>query len=118
MRKAGIKARYRRAIREHGEPVLFRRYGGASGSNRPVFNAEVRATVSGYDPSVLIGSIVQGDRKIIMLADDVQKAQIGLPISTNDKIVVRGRELAIKFVDDNTHRDGVELIAYELQASG
>jgi hypothetical protein len=117
MPRAGIKARYRRAIRQHGEPVLFRRYTG-SGANRPMFNAELHAVVTGYQPQELIGGLVQGDRKVILLAEDVNKAQIGLPITTGDKLVVRGRELAIGMVDDSTHRDGTELVAFELKVTG
>ncbi len=117
MNRAGIKARYRRAIRQHGEPVLIRRYTG-TGSNRPMMNWEVRGWVQGYQPRELIGGIVQGDRKVIMLAEDVNRAQVGLPISTGDKLVVRGRELAIGAVDDSTHRDGTELVAFELKVTG
>ncbi|MBI4367272.1 MAG: hypothetical protein HY543_10675 [Deltaproteobacteria bacterium] len=117
MPRAGIKARYRRAIRQHGEPVLFRRYTGA-GANRQIFNAEMRAVVTGYQPQELIGGLVQGDRKVILLAEDVNKAQIGLPINLGDKLVVRGRELAIGVVDDSTHRDGTELVAFELKVTG
>jgi hypothetical protein len=116
MARAGMKSRYRRAIRQHGEPVLFRRYTG-SGANRPQFNAEVRAWVIGYQPHELIGGIVQGDRKVIVLAEDANKAQIGA-ITTNDKLVVRGKELAIGAVDDSTHRDGTELVALELKVTG
>jgi hypothetical protein len=117
MSRAGIKARYRRALRQHGEPVLYRRYTG-SGANRPMMNWEVRAWVQGYAANELIGGIVQGDRKVILLAEDVHKAQIGLPLSTGDKLVVRGRELAIGVVDDSTHRDGTELVAFELKVTG
>jgi hypothetical protein len=116
MPRAGLKARYRRAIRQHGEPVLFRRYTG-SGTNRPVFNAELRAVVTGYQPQELIGGIVFGERRVIILAEDVFKAQIGT-IQNADKIVVRGRECAIGGVDDSTHRNGTELIAYEMKVSG
>jgi hypothetical protein len=117
MPRAGLKARYRRAIRQHGEPVLFRRYF-SSGSNRPLFNAEIRGWVQGYQPRELIGGLVQGDRRVILLAEDVNRAQIGLPILTSDKMVVRGRELAVGVVDDSTHRDGTELVAYELKVTG
>lgn len=117
MSRAGIKSRYRRAVRQHGEPVLFRRFTG-TGSNRPIFNAEVRGWVQGYQPLELIGGIVQGDRKVILLAEDVNRAQIGLPITTGDALVVRGRQLAIGAVDDSTHRDGTELVAFELKVTG
>jgi hypothetical protein len=116
MPRAGIKARYRRAIRQHGEPVVYRRYTG-TGSNRPLFNAELRGWVQGYQPNEMIGGIIQGDRKVIILAEDVAKAQIAT-ISTNDKLVVRGKEAAIGAADDSTHRDGTELVAWELKVTG
>ncbi len=117
MRKSGSKFRWRSAIKRHGEPVLIRRYTG-SGTNRPRFDVEVRGRVSGYEPSQLVGSITQGDRKVLILYEDLIRAQFALPITTSDKCVVRGRELAIQAADDNTHRDGTQLIAYELQVRG
>lgn len=117
MPRAGLKARYRRAIRQHGELVLIRRYTG-SGTSRPVFNTEVMAIITGYQPQELIGGIIFGERKCIVLAEDFNKSEIGLPLTTSDKIVVRGRESAIGGVDDNTHRDGTELIAFEMKISG
>lgn len=116
MRKAGLKVRYRRAVREHGEPILFRRYTGA-GPNRPVFNAEVRAIVRGYQPQEFVGGIVIGDRKVIVLVDDMNRAQIGFP-TTADKLVIRGKELSIGSIDDNTLRDGTELVGYMLKVTG
>jgi hypothetical protein len=117
MRRPASKFRYRRALRARGEAVLLRRYTG-SGTNRPRFDVEVRARVIGYQPTELIGSITQGDRRVIILLEDAIKAQFALPITTNDKCVVRGRELAIMAADDNTHRDGTECVAYELQVRG
>lgn len=107
---------YRRRIGV-GETILIRRYTG-SGTNRPRFDAEVRARVIDFAPSELIGTVQQGDRKAIMLAEDLYTAQFALPITSNDKAVVRGRELAIIAPDDSTRRLGGELIAYELQLRG
>lgn len=108
---------YRRAMDVAGETILIRRYAGA-GANRPRFDAPVRARVMDYVPHELIGSIVQGDRKLIVLAEDMVAAQIPLDLraGTNDKVVVRGRELTIKAVDDSTRRIRGELIAFEIQA--
>jgi hypothetical protein len=41
-----------------------------------------------------------------------------LPVTTNDKAVVRGAELAIIFANDSTRRIGNDLIAIELGVSG
>jgi hypothetical protein len=69
----------------------------------------------GYQPKELIGAIVQGDRKVIALIDALGAL---LPLTTTDKLVIRGREVAIKAVDDNTRRIGGTLIALEIQAAG
>lgn len=110
-----VKASYRRVLKDI---VSVRRYTG-SGSNRPRFDAEnIRANVTGSAPHKLIGTIVQGDRKILLLVDDLIEKQFALPVTTNDKVVVDGRELAIMAVDASTRQVNGVLIAYEIQARG
>lgn len=111
------KGIYRRRIGK-GETVYIRRYTGA-GTCRPRYDAPVRARVMGYETKELVGTIVQGDRHIIFLAEDLLAAQFALPITTNDKAVVKGRELAIITPDDATRRaDGGVLVAFDLQVRG
>jgi hypothetical protein len=113
-----VKETYRRMIDEIGEPIVIRRYTGA-GVNRPHFDVEVRARVAGYQPEELVGGIVQGDRRIIVLVEDLIDAQFALPIVASDKVLVRGGpELAITKPDDSTRRIHGVLIAYELTAKG
>ena len=58
-----VKASYRRVLRER---ITIRRYTGST-ANQPRFDAEnIRARTVGYAPNELVGSIVQGDRKIIV----------------------------------------------------
>jgi hypothetical protein len=108
---------YRRMLNEAGETVSIRRYTGA-GANRPMFEADVIARVTGYQPAELVGTIQQGDRKLIVLAEDLLAAQFALPLKKGDKAFVRGKELNIEAPDDNTRRIAGELIAYELQVRG
>lgn len=113
------KAMYLRRLGDF-EIVSIRVYTGA-GASRPRFDYEgLRARVVEFNPDELVGTIVQGDRKVIVLAEDVTAAGVPLPfaIGTNTKMVIRGKELAIKAVDDNTRRLGGELIAYEMQVGG
>lgn len=106
-------------IEAHGETVLVRRYTPATGGvGRPKFDAEVRARVTGYAPEELVGSIVQGDRKVILLVEDLIAKQFAMPVLASDKIVVRGKEFAIIAPDDSTRRIANVLIAYELTARG
>lgn len=111
------RASYRRFLDHVGETVLIRRYTGA-GASRPRFDAEVVARVTEFDPSELVGTIQQGDRKLIVLAEDLFNAQFPLPLKRGDKAVVRGKELNIEAPDDNSRRVAGELIAWELQVRG
>lgn len=115
MTPEAAKSMYGRML--DGETILVRRYTGA-GPNRPRFDVQMRAQVGGYQPRDFIGTIVQGDRKVIAFADDLIGAGLSLPITTNDKIIVRGKELAIIAVDDSTRRINGVLIAYEMQVRG
>lgn len=112
----GIRAAYRQALGEF-EPIAIRRYTG-KGANRPWFDWLCTARVVDYTPDQLVGPIQQGDRKLIVLAQDLVDAQFPGPIVKNDKAVVRGKELNIEAVDDNTRRVGTVLIAYELRVRG
>ncbi|MPZ41307.1 MAG: hypothetical protein GEU95_25325 [Rhizobiales bacterium] len=117
MTPASVKASYRRMLDQVGEPILVRRYTG-TGPNRPKADVEVRARVTGYEPHELIGAIQQGDRKVILLAEDLVAGGFALPITSADKVVVRGKELAIHAPDDSSRRIAGELVAYELQVRG
>jgi hypothetical protein len=106
---------YRRTLKE----VVFLRHYSGAGAARVPFNTLAHARVTGYMPNEIVsgGAVQQGDRKVILLAEDLVAAGT-LPPVKGDMIVVRGRELNIQSVDDNTRRDGAELIAYVIQARG
>lgn len=108
---------YRRQLGKHGEDVILRRVNAAPAEPTEV---TVRARVTGYAPHELVGGVQQGDRKVVLLAEDVAAADFPEPIRPGgkDKIVVDGRVLNIEVVDDHTRSvDGV-LIAYELAVRG
>src|SRR3569833_1172920 len=101
---------HRRAHAKQGEDVIVRRWSGASGARVKV-EATARGRVVGYQPHEVVGAIVAGDRKVIMINDPSAVVAAGhvarstlLPLTTADKLVVRGRECAIKAADDNTRR--------------
>lgn len=110
------KAMYRRRI-GIGKPLHIRRYTG-TGTNRPRFDAEVRARITGYAPDELVGTITQGDRKVIFLAEDLIAAHFPTPITTSDKVVEDGKELAIIAPDKSTREVQGVLIAYEMTVRG
>jgi hypothetical protein len=112
-----VKATYRQFLDEVGETVSLRRYTGA-GASRPSFDATVKARVTEFAPHELVGGITQGDRKLIVLAQDLFDAQWPVPPKKGDKAIVRGRELNIEGVDDNTRRVSGVLAAYEIVVRG
>ena len=124
MTPAQIKADYRNQLAATGEIITIRRYTG-TGTNRPKIDRTVLARVTGYGPTELVGTIQQGDRRIVCLADDITKPTtdsppqtLTLPVTSSDKIVLRGKELQIVASDDSTRRVQGELIALEIQARG
>ncbi len=114
MTPAQALASHRKFINAIGEQVFVRRYSGVGHLRTPVDTA-AQARVMGFTPKELVGSIVQGDRKVIMLVDTLGAV---LPITTFDQLVIRGREVSIKSVDDNTRRIAGVLIALEIHAAG
>jgi hypothetical protein len=117
MNPTAVKAMYMRHLDQVGEIVVIRRYSG-SGLNRPRFDVEARARVESYVPSELVGTIQQGDRRVVLFEADLLEKQFPLPVTAQDKIIIRGRELSIVAVDDNTRRLQGEMMALEIQARG
>jgi hypothetical protein len=108
---------YRRQLAAHGEEITLRRI---NPSPTAATDKTVRARVTGYAPEELIGGITQADRKVILLAEDVETSGFPVPIKSgsSDRVVVRGRQMMIAAVDDSTRRIGSTLIAYEIRATG
>ncbi|MGE0290268.1 MAG: hypothetical protein AB7P16_28635 [Bradyrhizobium sp.] len=115
MSPEAARGMYRRQIARHGETVTLRRIN--SSPTAPT-NRDVRARVLGYTPDELVGEVQQGDRKIIVLAEDMGSFPVPFRERSTDRVIVRGAELAIQAVDDSTRRVAGELIAYEIRARG
>lgn len=114
---ADIIADYGASLRRVGETVTIRRYSG-SGDTRTPTDVTAWARVAGYEPAELVGAVRQGDRKLIVLAEDLEGGQIALPLRKGDKAIVRGLELNIEAADDNTRRVEGVLVAIELTVRG
>lgn len=112
-----MQADYRNMLADLGETIIIRRNNPSPAAPTEV---TVRARVAGYQPQDLVGGIKQGDRRVIVLALDLDASGFPLPLKTGgtDKAVVRGRVLNIGVVDDSTRRVGGELLAYEITATG
>lgn len=113
MNTEAIKAAYRAALKE---TIGVRRYTG-SGATRPRFDVTVRGKARTYGTTELIGSITQGDQEILLLVEDMIAQGFALPLTTNDKVVVAGREIAIIAPNTRKSEDGT-IVVYDCQARG
>lgn len=117
MSPEGILARYADAFDKAAEPVVVRLYTGTA-PGRTFVDHAVRARVVKMDAEPLVGPISQGACELIVSAADVQAAGITLTTGANCKVVVRGKELQITSIDDNSRRGAGAFAAYELTAGG
>lgn len=111
------KARYRASLLRVGWTVKVRRQ---NPSPAAPTEASVLARIVDLEVNDFIGNKKQGDRKAIVLADDVAASGIALPLRTTgtDKIVDDGRVYNIQAVDDTSRKYAGVLVAYELLIRG
>lgn len=114
MTPAATKAAYARQFLAHGETVMLRRLSGVGAGDYAA-----RARIVNFEPSDLIGSIQQGRRKAIVLAEDIAASGFPLPIlPKQDRLIWAGKTLVIRAVDDATRRVQGVAMAYELELAG
>lgn len=112
-----VLADYEDAFATVAETIAIRIYTG-TGPGRTYVDHSVRARVMDFAARDLVGPLVQGDRKVVASAADVTAAGITLTTGANCKAVVRGKELQIKSIDDNTRRGAGAFAAYILTVNG
>lgn len=108
-----IKAHY---AAELDEIVIVRRYTGA-GAARAWFDASARGKAWGYSAKELIGTMQQGDQRVLVLVDDLIADGLALPVTKSDRLVVKGREIAIVSPGQRKAPDGT-VVVYDIQARG
>ncbi|MEY9466292.1 hypothetical protein ABH973_006705 [Bradyrhizobium ottawaense] len=120
-----VRARYRTELTRVGETVTVRRYAGKGPARAVAQEAAAKCRIVGYQPSEIVGAVQQGDRKVILLIDPTAAVASGqvalstmLPLTSDDKLVISGREVAIQGVDDQTRSIQGVVIALEIQVRG
>lgn len=120
MKGPELKASYARELKEG---VIFRRYA-TPGDRTSNVDVIVRGRIVDYSAAELIGTIQQGDRKVIIYADDVETdyqsgapTGLSLPVTTDDKLVIDGKECRIMAPRPRSSIDGV-VAAYALNSRG
>jgi hypothetical protein len=109
------RSTYRRYLPDR---VAIRRYSGPAGPNRTPNDTPCRARVKGDSAGVLVGDVMQFSYHAVVLVEDLELGGFILPLTTADKLVFQGKELAISFPDNATRSVGGELIAYNVLAKG
>jgi hypothetical protein len=117
---APTPALYAAEMERRGEVVSLRRRKANSVPTAYEPQIDVWAIVTGYAPSELVGGIIQGDSRVILLAEDVTAGGFPLPIKTGgtDTVWINGLQRTFKSVDDNTHRVAGVLLAYDCTVRG
>ena len=110
------RQRYAMALGRFSQVTIRRYYG--TGTPRPHYEKICRGREVQYMANEIGGKILQGDWKIILLAEDIESGAVSLPLLSSDKAIVRGKELTIAGIDDKKRRFGDVLCAYELQVRG
>lgn len=111
-------------LAEVGEDIIVRRWSGPA-TARVATEAVARGRPLGLRAELLVGGITAGDFKVILINDPAAIVPSGkvalatlLPLTTSDKLVVAGRESAIKFCDDKTRRIAGVVVGLEILAAG
>lgn len=114
MQEAPTRQVYERAFDLRGEAMTIVR----GFDPAPVTRVQVRGIVKGYEPSELVGGIMQGERQIFIFAADVEGTPLGGEVRSNDRITFRGRTLNIVEVDRDTHTVAGVRNAFQVRAKG
>lgn len=118
---------HRRLLAESGSgTVTVRRYAGKGAARTVIAEAQALAKVTMYKPEQVVGAVIQGDRKAIVINDPAAAVPAGkvalatlLPLSKfTDALVVGGSEVSVEGVDDQTRRVQGVLVALEIQVRG
>jgi len=113
------KSAYRRGLTNQ---VTIRRFSGPAGPNRAKVDVDCRAWIkrarAAGGAATLVSDVMQYEYTAVVLVEDLVAGGLALPITTADKLVFDGREMAISFPDNATRSVGTELIAYNLTVKG
>lgn len=115
MTPAQAESTYARLLQR---PVVIRRFTGAAGPARTPTDTPAKGHVKGVSAEALIGDNMQTLGRAIVGVDELVAGGFAVPITTGDKLVVDGRELAISLVDNWTHYVAGALRAYRLTLKG
>lgn len=115
MPAARALATYRRMIEAFGETVTLRRL---NPSPEPATEVTMRARVTSYDPVELVEGVQQGERLVVLMAEDIGSFPVPIEMNGRDRIVIRGAVTTPVAVDDSTRRIGGVLIAYGVRVIG
>jgi hypothetical protein len=100
--------------------VTVRRYNGPAGPNRTSIDVECRAWVRAdpLRPQQMVSDVTEFVFRCIVLAEDLENAGFPVPLTTADKVLFKGKEMAVSFPDNATRTVGDTLVAYNIRVRG
>jgi hypothetical protein len=113
---AQVLADWEAALDRQGETIEIGRQTGTDPST--MFRVQCRARVKNYGPQPLVGEIKQGAVVVRAFYPDLVDNAFPLPVRNSDNILVRGQQIQISAVDNNTGRIGDTQIYVKLLAVG
>lgn len=102
------------------DQVTIRRYVGTRGPNGTSVDIDCRAHIKAETtrPPNMVADLTEFLYRAVVLAEDLEAGGLTLPLTTADKLVYHGKEMAISFPDNITRSvDGV-LVAYNIRLKG
>ncbi len=112
---AAEAARARASINRVGNAVSFRRMT-STNPQTVAYQADVKATVTGYAPAELVNGITQGSRKIIVSRLDLEAEGFPVPPKKGDRIHLSDNRVTTITSVDPDHRE--YLGCYDIVVSG
>jgi hypothetical protein len=100
-------------IARAGRTIVLRRLTGTQGIP---FDAQVTASIRGYQPQELVGPVQQGDREVTLSPAELRARQWTLPPRRNDKAVIDDAICNVEAVE--TRHLGEEVAFYVLRVRG
>jgi hypothetical protein len=100
--------------------VTVRRYTGPAGPNRTATDVDCRAWVRAdpLRPQQMVSDVTEFVFRCIVSAEDLERGGFPLPLTTADKVIFQGREMAVSFPDNATRTVGDTLVAYNIRVRG
>lgn len=100
-------------LRDNGQPVTLRR---VTGTQQIPMDVEVTAVVRGYQPQDVAGTVMQGDRTVVLSNQEIAARRWPGPPQGSDRVLIGDEETVVMTVE--TIQIGDTVIRHNLVVRG